>query len=339
MEATSSVNRPPPRGVRGYLRWATKGRSGPTAWVMYVVIRAAFAVMQVFPINWNLRTARWFARLWPRLTTRHRDRAIEHLTRALSETHSRAEIERIADRSLESLAMFAVEAICLPRLINRFNWNRYINSVNFDEALQLLLSGRGVILVAAHFGSYEVMGHLLAAIGIDMVAVMRPLDNVYLNRFLVRSRQMQGLTLVDKKGAATKSQAYLEEGRPLAFIGDQDAGRKGMFVDFFGRPASTYKSIVLLAMSTVCPIVVGYARRLGDVAKYEVGVPRVIHPHEWESQDDPLRWITQQYTTTIEEIVRRAPEQYLWIHRRWKSEPPVRKKRRKSEAEQATSQS
>ena len=306
---------------------------------MYVVIRTAFAAMQVFPIDWNLRTARWFARLWPRLTSRHRERAIEHLSRALGESHSKAEIARIADRSLESLAMFAVEAICLPRLINRFTWNRYITPVDFEEALQLLLSGRGVILVTGHFGSFEVMGHLLASIGFDMTAVMRPLDNVYLNRFLVRSRETQGLTLVDKKGAAAKAQSYLEEGRPLAFIGDQDAGRKGMFVDFFGRSASTYKSIGLLAMSTGCPIVVGYARRLGDVAKYEVGVQRIVHPHEWEAQDDPLRWITQEYTTAIEKIVRRAPEQYLWIHRRWKSEPPTRKTRRTVETGQPASRS
>ncbi|MGB2984802.1 MAG: lysophospholipid acyltransferase family protein, partial [Phycisphaerae bacterium] len=185
----------------------------------------------------------------------------------------------------------------------------------------VFLSGRGVILVTGHYGTFEVTGHLLAALGFDVAAIMRPLDNVYLNRFVVHSRRTHGLALLDTKGAMGGAEEILKEGKLLAFIGDQDAGRKGLFVDFFGQPASTYKSIGLLAMSSRCPIVVGYARRRGNVAQYDVGVQRIIYPYEWEPQDDPLRWITQAYTTAIEEMVCEAPDQYLWIHRRWKSKP------------------
>ena len=222
--------------------------------------------------------------------------------------------------------MFAVEVICLPRLINAFTWKRYIKLVNFDGALEQILSGRGVIFVTGHFGSFEVPAHLLAGLGFDVAAVMRPLDNVYFNDFLVSTRRTHGLMLLDKKGAMKDAPAILEDGMLLSFVGDQDAGRKGVFVDFFGRPESSYKSICLLAMSTSCPFVVGYARRRGAVAQYEVGVQRIIHPHEWQGLDDPLHWITQAYTSAIEEMVRGAPEQYLWIHRRWKSTPRIRKK-------------
>ena len=300
-----------------------KAKSGPAAWVAYILVRTVFAIMQVFPIEWNLQTARLFARLWPWLMPRHRQRAVAHLTASLGGAYQPAEIQKMADRCLESVVMFAVEAVCLPRLINALTWNRYIRVNNLDEALELIQSGEGAILVTGHYGSFEVTGHLLASIGFDVAAVMRPLDNVYLNRFIVQSRRTHGLALLDKKGAMTGAQAVLEDGKLLAFIGDQDAGRKGLFVDFFNQPASTYKSIGLLAMSTRCPIIVGYARRLGNVAKYEVGVQRIIRPHEWERQDEPLRWITQSYTSAIEEIVREAPEQYLWIHRRWKSKPKV----------------
>jgi len=298
-----------------------KSKSGPTAWLVYMAVRTAFVIMQMFPITWNLRTARLLARLWPRIMPRHRDRAVAHLKAAVGNTYAPAEIERLADRCLESVAMFAVEAICLPRLISGYTWSRYIQLRDFDEALEQILSGRGAILVTGHYGSFEVMGHLLAALGFRMTAVMRPLDNVYLNRFVVRSRETHGLALLDKKGATAQAERLLEEGKLLAFIGDQDAGRKGLFVNFFGQPASTYKSIGLLAMATGRPIVVGYARRLRNTARYEVGIQRVIHPDQWEDQEDPLRWITQSYTTAIEEIVRDDPEQYLWIHRRWKSKP------------------
>lgn len=305
---------------------AMKAKSGPAAWLFYLAVRTVFALLQIFPIDWNLRTARSLARLWPRLMPRHRNRAIQHLAGAFPEHVRPSQIAAMADRCLENVAMFAVEVICLPRLLNAFTWSRYIELRQFDEALKLILNGKGVILVTGHYGSFEVPGHLLACLGFDVVAVMRPLDNVYLNRFIVRTRRTHGLTLLDKKGASADAEASLSEGRLLAFIGDQDAGRKGLFVDFFGRPASTYKSIGLLAMATGCPVVVGYARRLGRKARYEVGVQRIIRPEEWEHTGDPLRWITQAYTTAIEEIVRRAPEQYLWIHRRWKSQPkPARR--------------
>ena len=164
-------------------------------------------------------------------------------------------------------------------------------------------------------------GHVLSCFKFPMAAVMRPLDNAYLNRFLVSTRKRNGLALFDKKGLMANAESFIENGGLLGFIGDQDAGRKGLFVEFFGRPASTYKSIGLLAMRLKRPIVVGYARRRGHRAQYEVGVQQIIRPEEWETKNDPLRWVTQEYTSAIEAMVRRNPEQYLWIHRRWKSRP------------------
>ena len=299
-------------------------KSGPKARLVYVAVRVTFAIMQVFPINWNLRTARMLALLWAWLMPRHRDRAIAHLGAALGDEYSPEEIRRIAHRCLESVTMFAVEVVCLPRLINAFNWNRYVRLVNVEETLGLIVEGKSLILVTGHYGSFELMGHLFACLGLDVAAVMRPLDNVYLNRFVVQSRQIHGLTMLDKTGAMYRVRELLAGGTLLAFIADQDAGSKGLFVDFFGRPASTYKSIGLLAIATGSPIVVGYTRRRGSIARYEVGVQRVIHPHEWADKDDPLRWVTQTFTSAIEAFIREAPEQYLWIHRRWKSQPRKR---------------
>lgn len=296
--------------------------------MLYVAVRVVFAVMQVFPIDWNLRTARMVARLWRIAAPRHYRRALEHLATSFGDRYGEDELKCLATRSLESVVMFAIEVICLPRLISPSTWPRYITLRNFDVALREMLSGRGAILVTGHYGSFELMGHLIAALGFEIVSVMRPLDNRYLNDFLVQTRKAVGLALLDKKGAIKHSEDILNRGALLAFIGDQDAGRKGTFVEFFGRPASTYKSIALLAMTTGAPIVVGYARRQGDRAHYEIGVQRVIRKEEWETQDDPMRWLTQAYTSAIEASVRDEPSQYLWIHRRWKSQPGRRRKRK-----------
>lgn len=294
---------------------------GPLAWGIYVVLRGVFAVMQAFPIDWNLRTGRILARGWSWVMPRHLQRAVTHVRAAYGDSLSEQEIKRIAYRSLENVVMFAIEVVCLPRLITRHGWPHYIEAERYEEFLRLSIEGKGFILVTGHYGSFELMAHLLSSMGMRMAAIMRPLDNKYLNKYLVQSRRLHGLKLLDKKGAMVEAESVIRNGSLLAFIGDQDAGRKGVFVDFFGQPASTYKSIGLLAMATKRPILVGYARRCNNVAKYKFIVQRIIHPHEWEAQDDPLRWVTQAYTTAIEEFVREEPEQYLWIHRRWKSKP------------------
>ncbi len=317
-----------------------KSKTGVKAWLAYAVIRAAFCVVQMFPIEWNLRTARLLARIWIRVSPRHRDRAVTALKIAFGKDYTDAQILSIAEKSLANVAMFAIETVCVPRMITASTWPKYIKFRHVDELMRMLLSNRGAILVTGHYGSFELMGHLLAAVGFQMVSVMRPFDNVYLNRFLVRNRKIHGMALLEKKGAASAVEAFLEDDALVAFVADQDAGRKGIFVDFFGQPASTYKSIGLLAMSTNRPIAVGYGRRLGNHAQYEIGVARIILPEQWRDQPDPLRWITQTYTSALEEVIREDPTQYWWLHRRWKSKPKTRavKKPESIDVERASEQ-
>lgn len=319
--------------VAGKKAKGPKNVTGPAAWLAYFAARVVLTIMQAFPLHWNLQTARVLARIWAILMPRHRQRAIDHLRASYPDQLSPAEVDRLADRCLESVTMFAVETMCLPRLVNSFTWSQYIQLRDFEPFLQRMLRGEGMILVTGHYGPFELIGHLLACLGFRIHAVMRPLDNAYLNRYLVETRRTHGLNLLDKKGATDQAEGIVRSGGMLAFIGDQDAGRKGLFVDFFGRPASTYKSIGLLALSMNCPIVVGYARRLGREARYELAVQRTIVPADWANKEDPLMWITQAYTSAIEEAVRQEPDQYLWIHRRWKSEP--RKGKRSGEREMA----
>ena len=130
-----------------------------------------------------------------------------------------------------------------------------------------------------------------------------------------------GQQILDKKGAAQYMEKIISSGATLCFIADQDAGRKGIFVDFFGRKASTYKSIGLIAVTNNIPIVVGCSRRIDNLFRFEIEVNRIIVPEEWADKDKPLEWITAEYTKAIEEFIREDPSQYWWLHRRWKHRP------------------
>lgn len=309
----------------GLIRRCLKAGTGPIAWTMYAAFRVLIAVVQMLPIDSLAPLGRGLARIWKRVSPRHRNLAIEHLERALGDEYSREDIERIADESLANIATFAMETACAPRVLRASTWPRYLSAVGFEETLELLVAGRGVILVTGHYGSFELPGYLLAGLGFETHAVMRPIDNAYINRFMVDSRRASGLHLLDKKGAMTRARSILERGCALAFIADQSAGRKGIFVDFFGRPASTYKSIGLLAMATDSPIAVGYSRRMGDAFRFEVGINRLIRPAEWANLEHPLRWITQEFSKAMEDFIRVDPGQYWWIHRRWKTQPKPRR--------------
>ena len=123
---------------------------------------------------------------------------------------------------------------------------------------------------------------------------------------------------------------YLERRGNLALLGDQDAGKRGLFVPFFGQHASTFKSIALLALQHRAVIVVGYAIRLPDDfsnyrwVRFEQGCEAVLDSEDYQGPN-AVRELTTDYTRALERAILRAPEQYFWVHRRWKSQPAERK--------------
>ncbi|MHC4338003.1 MAG: lysophospholipid acyltransferase family protein, partial [Planctomycetota bacterium] len=228
-------------------------------------------------------------------------------------------------RSFEHIVMLTIDILFTPRLVKKNNWRDYSRFKTAEKAKWLMQERRGLLMVAAHYSNFEIMGYMLGLFGFDVYSIARPLDNRFISRYLYDVRQRAGQKIIDKKGASELMDKIASSGTTLCFIADQDAGRKGIFVDFFGRKASTYKSIGLLAMSNNIPIGVGYSRRVNNRFFFEIGVNRIIFPDEWQDKDDPLEWITAEYTKAIERFVREDPSQYWWLHRRWRHRPKEEK--------------
>jgi KDO2-lipid IV(A) lauroyltransferase len=168
-------------------------------------------------------------------------------------------------------------------------------------------------------------GYWLGLVGIHAHAIARPLDNPYLDEFLRSFRERTGQKLLAKQGDFDRIDQVLAEGGMLATLADQDAGPRGLFVDFFGRPASTHKAIALLALEHNVPMVVAGTPKLDG--KYHLWPFDIIFPEDYDKTPDAVRAITQRFTAGLEAMIREAPEQYFWVHRRWKHAPPVRKKK------------
>lgn len=277
--------------------------------------------MHFWSIEQNLAVARGIGHIMYLLDAKHRKRARHNLARAMPELSDR-QLKQMTLESMQGLLCLGVETMFTPRLVRLDTFKKVVEIGDLKATVDLLLSDhKGVMMLTGHYGNWEVLGFALAMLGFETVSVARPLDNPYLSDFVFGIREKHGQKIVAKKGATPEITQTLENHGVVGFVADQNAGPKGMFVDFFGRQASTYKSIGLLAMQFEVPIVIGYARRVGKKFRFKIGTQDLIKPEDWKSQDDPLRYITQRYTSAIEALVREEPGQYLWLHRRWKTRP------------------
>jgi KDO2-lipid IV(A) lauroyltransferase len=295
---------------------------------MYTAIRTGLVGINTFPLASVLRLGRMFGRTYGGLGVNKKriDRAVDRLGVALPGLSEQQRADLVM-RSYEHLAMLAVELAVLPRYLTEDAWSDYIELGALDTVIRPLLDERPSLLLTAHCGNWEVLGYTMALLGFRMHAVYRPLDLRPADHWLRETRSRRGLELVDKFGAMHRLPKLLTKNESVAFVADQNAGQRGLHVPFLGRLASSYKSIGLMAIQHRARIIVGCAQRQhaepGKPAymNYRIEIEDRIDPEDWESQPDPLFYITARYRRAIEKSVRRAPEQYLWMHRIWKSRP------------------
>jgi KDO2-lipid IV(A) lauroyltransferase len=266
----------------------------------------------------------------PRKWTRYKV-AHENVRHAFGDRYSDDEIEVLVYQMWVHLFRTVAEIVQSVRKLHIHSYRRSIQFADFTRTNEAITSGRRVLMLGGHFGNWEIGTTLLGMWGVQMGVVARELDNPYLHDWFRKYREMTGHRLMMKSGGYDDMLAILQKGGNLGMLCDQDAGPRGLFVDFFGRPASTFKSIALLALEYDALIIVGYSIRRPDTfdespwVNFEVGCEVLIDPRNITSSD-PVGEITRLYTAALERAVRRAPEQYFWVHRRWKSEPKVRQK-------------
>lgn len=181
-------------------------------------------------------------------------------------------------------------------------------------------SGKGVLMATSHFGSWELLGGALTSCGFKVSVVVRPLKGSF-NAELMRSRQESGLKLIPARGAVQGMIKAVRAGDLVVMLLDQTVpADKGVFVPFFGRLASTSPGLALTAIRTGAPLYVLMAAREGANLRFFVEGPVPI-PSEGKL-DARIRQVTLQVTEILERYIRRYPDQWLWLHRRWKETPP-----------------
>tara|TARA_B100001113_G_scaffold228264_1_gene187398 strand:- start:139 stop:972 length:834 start_codon:yes stop_codon:yes gene_type:complete len=170
----------------------------------------------------------------------------------------------------------------------------------------------GTVLVSAHFGSWEILGYWFGINNYPLVGIAQKQKNKGANLFFEEKRQLSGIKQVYRKSSMDSLYEILNANKILGLVSDQDARGKGVFVDFFNKPASTHKGAALFHLNTNASLIFGICVQK-DIEKYRVEfIP--INPKKKSTED-----ITQLYTTIIEQSIKKYPEQYFWFHNRWKT--------------------
>ena len=287
----------------------------------YIPARVVASIIKCFPPERNQSTADIAATLYAKVSPARVARAADNVQRSFPDW-TPEQAKKTAINSIKHLFRLAlVDAMQMDRYIHPDQWWNHVDMRDAAKAHTTFVGNRPAVMVTGHMGNWELMGFVLSMLGVRLNALARPLDNPLLNQWLLGIREAWGLRVLTKFGAADEMQGILERGEHLGFIADQNAGVRGMFVPFFGRLASAYKSIALLAITQDLPVVVAAAFRTAPGLHYRWSVQEVIEPSQWKDKEDPVYWLTARYTWGLEQLVKSEPDQYLWMHRRWKSRP------------------
>lgn len=259
----------------------------------------------------------WVSRMFYHLIPRQRLIATYNLRRAFPEK-SGEEILRIVQGVYRNIGIVAAEFFDIPRLTKE-NILARVETEGVENCEKALAKGRGLLLFSAHFGNWELEAAAAALLIKPAVVIYRPLDSPLLDHLVLRVRSATGNIPLVKDHAMRPMIRALKQNGILGILIDQNmAWYEGVFVDYFGRPACTTDGLALLAMHTEAPVLPAYMVRLPDGRYRLVFGPEVEVIRTGDRDADTLA-NTQRFTKVIEQIVRRYPDQWLWIHQRWKT--------------------
>ena len=284
----------------------------------YAAVRAVIGVVRLLPMRLVLAAGTALGRAFYAIDRVHRRQAVRNLVAAFP-LRTPAECRAIAR---DMFAHFGRLLMVLLKF-STMRPEQMLSHVEFEGEERVRAAhahGRGVLLFTGHFGFWEINA-LVHALALHPMAVLaRPLDNPLLHDLLEAVRRSTGNTVIYRRGAIRRVLRALSENRAVAILIDQHIHSDAVYVDFFNRPAATTSALAALALRTGAPVVPVFALPLGGgrfrmVYEHPVDPPRADHP-------DAIREFTQRCTDVLEMYVRRYPELWLWMHRRWRDVEP-----------------
>jgi Kdo2-lipid IVA lauroyltransferase/acyltransferase len=290
-------------------------KNGTQLWAEYILAYSLVTALRFLPRALAEGLAAGAVKLLDRAVPRLRRIARLNLAMALPELDP-ARRESIADGTFRSIGRLLLAVARFPSMhaSNINAWIGYEGLEHFAEAKQ---AGRGVLVATAHLGNWELSAFAHAMMTEPMNVMVRPLDNRLIDRLVEDRRTVSGNRLIFKRDAARSVLKALRSNEAVGVLIDQNTSEnEGVFVDFFGKPACAGTGFVKLAYRSQAPVVPGFALWDQDKKRYVLRFFPAIELTGDERAD------TQRIHAFLEQTIRQYPDQWMWIHRRWKTRPP-----------------
>ena len=301
-----------------------KKRSKISDFVQYVGLRAFVGIIQLLPMNICMLMGMFLAYASYLIDRKRRKIAEENLRNAYGEDLSDSQITEIIRRSYLHLASVGIDFIKLPRIVNGNNWRKYFEVEGLELARKAREEGKGIIFVTGHVGNWEVLGCAMKFLFHRPVhSIAKHMENSFNDRFFTKLRADGGQKIIFTENASREILRVLKNNQLLGILVDQHVRENNIFVDFFGQKASTTRSAATLSLKTGTPIIVLFARRVDRRYRFKVTLSRPIQIEKTGNLEKDIFNLTQRCTSVIEARIREHPHEWLWIHRRWKTRPPI----------------
>ncbi|MEO8073760.1 MAG: lysophospholipid acyltransferase family protein [Acidobacteriota bacterium] len=286
-----------------------------------LAVRSLLGAIGTLPLETSMRFGKSFGKMLAKRFPKLQKTARRNLEIAMPEL-SPGEKEKIIHGTFESLGRH-LGFISHFKKFKHEDIHKLIEVVgkeeNFDKAYA---GGNGVLFFTGHFGSWEVFNLLPPAFSFGMNILVRRIDNPLVESFVDTMRTRFGSVTLDKTKSARTMFRVLRKGNLLGILADLNVQEKeGVFVDFFGVPASTTTSIAKLALATNAAVLPAFAVWEEAKQKYVVYLETPVKYEKTEDAESDILVLTQKITDVIEKYVRKYPEQWLWIHKRWNTRP------------------
>ncbi len=277
--------------------------------ITYHFLSILSRILSKLSLNDQVKISQHLASIFYHYIPKRKNLALKNLSIAFP-NHPAEWIEKTLKNCYKFLTFNFIQFLTFPKSTK----NVIIEVIGQDLLDEALNKGRGVILISAHFGTWEILGHWLGVNNYPLRGVAQRQTNRGANKFFEEKRQLSGIKHVYRKVGFDRLYNILDENKILGLVSDQDAKSKGIFVNFFNRQASTHTGAAKFHLNTGAPMIFGLCIQT-DFQKYKIELISV------SGSEKNVENITQEFTSILENIIRKHPEQNFWFHNRWKTIP------------------
>jgi len=270
-------------------------------------------------ITW-LKFCGWLGRVSYSFARNSRKLVLEHLTLAFANEKSEKEIKNLSRKVFEMLGKNAGEMLRATRVNTLADLEKFLTTEGLENYDKAIVKGKGLIFLTCHLGAFDLQVSNMALRGLNPNIIGTPLKDERLNELLWNYRNMHGAIAIERGRETFRLIKVLKSGGSVALLIDQDTKVKSRFVNFFGKPAATPVGATVLAMKTGAAVVPTYVY-LGEDWKQHMHILPEIPMRNTGDEEADMVYNTQTLTSFIEETIRKHPDQWVWMHRRWKTQP------------------